>query len=265
MVPWEGRTVVGTWHAEREFDPSSAMTPEADVDDFLRDANGAFPWLRLRREEVTLVHRGLVPGTRTRDGRLTMRSHGAIVDHASDGVDGAVSIVGVKYTTGRGVAEKAVSLVLGKLGRPVTPSPGSTMRLPGAIDEPVDGAVPALRAAHPELGAAVAEHLVRSYGSEAATPVAQGFSPAGSSPAALSPVFPRYPVLVSEVLHAVRHEMALTLSDAVIRRLNLGSAGYPGDDVAEAVANVMAAELGWPRWRVEEEVGELRRCYLTQG
>ncbi len=41
--------------------------------------------------------------------------------------------------------------------------------------------------------------------------------------------------------------MALTLSDAVLRRLDLGTAGPPAAVDLDAVTRTMAAELGWER------------------
>ena len=39
--------------------------------------------------------------------------------------------------------------------------------------------------------------------------------------------------------------MALTLADAVLRRLDLGTAGPPDAAELDRVAGAMAAELGW--------------------
>jgi glycerol-3-phosphate dehydrogenase len=52
---------------------------------------------------------------------------------------------------------------------------------------------------------------------------------------------------------AVREEMALSLADAVLRRLDLGTAGpaFPPD--VDSVARVMAQELGWDPARVAAE------------
>ncbi len=46
-----------------------------------------------------------------------------------------------------------------------------------------------------------------------------------------------------EILHAVEHEAAITLADAVIRRTEAGSAGHPGDDALAA-----AAAVWLPHW-----------------
>ena len=57
----------------------------------------------------------------------------------------------------------------------------------------------------------------------------------------------------AEVRYAVREEMAVTLADALLRRTEAGSRGYPGDEAVAAAADVMAAELGWsPEHRARE-------------
>ena len=47
--------------------------------------------------------------------------------------------------------------------------------------------------------------------------------------------------------------MALTLADAVLRRLDLGTAGPPPAGDLDVVARVLAAELGWSADREQAE------------
>src|SRR5205814_9917159 len=49
---------------------------------------------------------------------------------------------------------------------------------------------------------------------------------------------------------AVQKEMALSLSDVVLRRLDLGTAGEPPDEEVGAVASVLAHEFGWDMARI---------------
>jgi glycerol-3-phosphate dehydrogenase len=106
VVPWNGRTLVGTDYAP----PAQAGRPQA----FLHTARRAFPWAGLSADQVELVHRGLVPG---RDGRALWSRH-RLVDHAAtDGTFGLLSVVSVKLTTARGVAEAVVDRVLARLER----------------------------------------------------------------------------------------------------------------------------------------------------
>ena len=49
------------------------------------------------------------------------------------------------------------------------------------------------------------------------------------------------PVLRAEVIHAIRSEMACTLADVVQRRLPIGAAGPPPQEILYACAQLMAA------------------------
>lgn len=131
LVPWRDRAMVGT-----AYDPADAA-PEAALVRFLGEAARAFPWAGLELADVSLVHRGLVPA---RGGREGLETRSRVVDHEEDdGVPGLVSIRGVKLTTARAEAEKAVDLVLRRLGRTASPCRTAITPLPAA--RPLEGGV----------------------------------------------------------------------------------------------------------------------------
>ncbi len=68
-------------------------------------------------------------------------------------------------------------------------------------------------------------------------------------------------VLRAECLHGIRDEMALKLSDVVLRRTELGTAGRPEDGIVTLCAEVMAKELGWSRDRMQEEIQQVEEAY----
>jgi glycerol-3-phosphate dehydrogenase len=122
-VPWRERTIVGTDYAPPGADPTAQSVA------FLAEAQRAFPWAGLREEEVAVVHRGLVPG---RDARRLWTRHRLLDHEAEDDLAGLVSIVGVKYTGARAVAEEVVDLVCARLGRGVVCRTAETP-LPAAV------------------------------------------------------------------------------------------------------------------------------------
>jgi glycerol-3-phosphate dehydrogenase len=174
---------------------------------FLDEASRAFPWAEIGRADLTLVHEGLVPGRGDAAGLSTRpRLH----DHeAEDGLPGLVSVQGVKYTTARVVAERAVDLALRRIGRAATPCRTAATALPWA--RPLAGP------------------------------------------------------LQERVRLAVRAEMALTLADAVLRRLDLGTAGSPPEGDLAVVVRVMADELGWSASRVQIERSRLAATLARRG
>jgi glycerol-3-phosphate dehydrogenase len=70
-------------------------------------------------------------------------------------------------------------------------------------------------------------------------------------------------VIGAQIVWAVRHEMAMTLSDAVIRRTPLGALGYPGDAAVDRAAAIVATELHWGPDRVRSEIEALKRFYWS--
>jgi len=255
LVPWRGRALIGTSHADHLVDPGPPVVTEAELTGFIREANEAFPALRLDRGEVRLVHRGLVAATRDRHGRLGLEGHTILRDHAADGVEGALSVVGVKYTTARGVAQRVIDLVARKLGREAPSTTGEAL-LPGATTD-LDRVAAALGVADPEVPADVAQHLAETYGTDAGRVLRAGTGPAGR-PTRLAP---GTPILAAEVSYAVREEMACRLADVVVRRTPLGALGYPGEDVVRSAGAIMAAELGWSAARLDEEVAAVVAFY----
>ncbi len=205
MLPWQGRTLIGTSESadERQADDQDAKRTE--VDGFVRDINETFPALGLKASEITLVHRGIVPAVASA-GRLTPLSHSRIVDHGvNGGRHGLITIIGVKYTTARSVAERAVDQVFRNLGRaPVQCRTAETL-LPGAGLDDRDAADP--------------------------------------------------------VLHAIRHQMAHSLTDVVIRRTGFGAAGHPGEGIVNDIASRMQTALGWSQDRKQREIEAVQSFY----
>jgi len=258
IMPWRGRMLVGTSHSDQPADPADATVSRGELTAFVDEVNSAFPALALSADEVTLVHRGVVPAVRDRRGVLGLMGHHRIHDHAQDGVAGAMSVVGVKYTTARGVAEQAVDLACGKLGTAVRPSRTATTPLPHWDFESVDTEADAARTVG--LGGLAVEGLaalVATHGTAWRNVAAR----CAGHPDLASPIAAALPMPAAAVIHAVEDEMACTLADVVVRRLPAGAAGYPGDAVVDACGALMAKACGWGPDRLAAEVDAVRGFY----
>jgi len=69
------------------------------------------------------------------------------------------------------------------------------------------------------------------------------------------------PILRCEILHSVRAEMAVKLSDVVFRRTDLGTANCPSLKQLKIVAMIMADELGWDQEKQADEINEVLHVY----
>ena len=74
LVPWRERALFGTWESASTCGPDrAARLDERDVAAFVSDLNEAFPSLDLTLNDITLVHRGIVPAVRNAHGRVSLR------------------------------------------------------------------------------------------------------------------------------------------------------------------------------------------------
>ena len=259
LVPWRGHAIVGTSQSDRAVTgPVANEVSDAEVEAFIRQANHAFPALQLTRADVRLVHRGWVPARAAADTGAALLPESRILDHAADGAPRALTIVGAKYTTARRTAERTVDLLGKKLGKRLAKSQTAATLLPGAgIADHEALAIEHARHVGVDLPLPVIRHLIGRYAESA--PAIIGLLAA--EPGLAAPLAPDTPTLAAEVVHAVRNEAALRLSDVILRRTTVGAAGHPGRPILEAAAALAARELGWNAERVKEEIAQVESVF----
>ena len=260
LVPWRGRAIVGTSQSPHAITtPVEEMVEAAEVEQFVGQANHAFPALRLTLDDVTLVHRGWVPALPRSDrGGSKLLPESRILDHTPDGADRVVTILGAKYTTARGTAEQATALVARKLGKRLAPSRTATSVLPGAgIADHEALVIERARRVNLDLPLPVIRHLITRYAENAPSIV----TIMAAEPESAAPLSPDTATLGAEVLYVIRQEAALRLSDIVLRRTTVGAAGHPGAATLQACAAIAARELGWSTDRIREEVADVEGVY----
>lgn len=258
IMPWRGRMLVGTSHSDQPAEPDDTRVFHHELGAFVDEVNSAFPALGLAERDVVLVHRGVVPAVRNRRGELGLMGHHRIRDHRHDGVAGAISVAGVKYTTARGVAEQAVDLIAAELGATSRACRTAATRLPHWDFSTVASEAQRARdEAGDVLGADSMEALVATHG----TAWRRVADACRLDPAQAAPIAPGSAIPGAAVRLAVEDEMACTLADVLIRRLPVGAGGYPGDEAVSRCGAIMAALLGWDARRLAVEEGAVRDFY----
>jgi glycerol-3-phosphate dehydrogenase len=260
LTPWHGRALVGTMQGDRFANGPDAAVTDADIERAIAEANAAFPALTLTRADVTLVHRANVPAERGKAGRVEFLGAPQIRDHAKHGVPGAMTLVGVKFTTARAAAARAVRAAVSILGKPSSSRGADTQHtpLPGAgIADHEALAIETARAVHLELAPPIIHHLMTIYGDRVATIVRL----MAERSEWRMPLVPGRPNVGAEVIHAIRSEAACTLADIVVRRTELGATGHPGSEIVRAAASIAGEELGWDADRREREIAAVDSCY----
>jgi glycerol-3-phosphate dehydrogenase len=259
LVPWRDHTLVGVWHVVYTGLPGAFTVTEAELQRFLDEINQAYPPLGLELKDVALWHAGLVPFGDNESGsaNLSYGKRSRLIDHAKQhGVEGLISVIGVRYTTSRGVAERALNLVFRKLGRRTPKSVTATTPIYGGrIERFAEFLHTAIDGRPTMLTPKVMQALVHNHGSAYREVLQYLDDPRWGETLDASTV------LKAEVVHAVREEMAQKLVDVVFRRTDLGTGGYPGAMALRQCAEVMASELDWSESLIRTELDEVMSIF----
>jgi glycerol-3-phosphate dehydrogenase len=255
-VPWQGYVLVGTHQSPEPVNGNEERPPDQAIESFLADANAAFPRLSAKREDIRLIHHGLVPAVATGRG-ADLLPDPAIAHHTGTGGSNVVSLVGVKFTTARWAAERAVNLASRDIGGHHRRSRTAATPLPHAGIADVEGRlVETLRALGVELDRDVIDHLTGWYGTEASDVVRYA-----AARNRLDRLDPHSPVLAGEMAYAAEHAHAVRLADAVLRRTAFGGAGHPGREGLQRAAAIIGETCGWSEERRTEELASVERVY----
>lgn len=251
IIPWGAHWLIGTTDTEWDLDRAHPAASQADIDFILEHANEALQ-RPLTEDDIVGVYAGLRPlvsGEADDTARLS-REHAV-----AQPTPGLISIAGGKYTTYRIMARDTIDMVAEGLDRPVAPSCTDDVALIGSENWSVWDGRAAELAARYGLDEDVIRRLLWRHGSG----IIDVLDIATREPA-LANSLPGEGYLAAEVVHAARHEGALHLEDVLARRLRISiESDARGTRVADAVADLMAAELGWDDQRRADEVMQWQR------
>lgn len=259
IVPWGRASILGTSHDAYHGTPDQLRITRWDLEAFLKDAREAFPHASLAASDVQLVHRGLLPMLAGEGVNVRLLRESQVVDHAVHGLPGLISVFGVRYTTARHTAELAVNAVFRDKGYE-TPPPCKTAETPlaGATMTSVESF---LKAALVRDVEGVAPENVRRIATTYGAGYDRVLQIARDVPALARPLGKTCDVLGAEIAYAGRMEMAMKLTDAVLRRTDAGAAGHPGLDAMERAGAIMARIHGWHESQTRSEVAEVDAFY----
>jgi glycerol-3-phosphate dehydrogenase len=260
LVPWRDYTLVGVWHVVHKGGPEDFTLTEQDVLGFMDEVNRAYPGIALTLDDVSMWNAGLTlfgensPGQRD----LSYGKRSIIVDHAAaHGIENLLTLIGVRFTTARGMAEQAVNQVFRKLQIQQPPQSRTEFTPVYGGDMPSFSAY--LNQARQQLQSLdddIHYNLLRNYGTMHQQVLHKAQEPAYYARIGTSNT------IEAEVIHAVSAEMAHKLDDVVFRRTSLAAGSNPGQDALRRCADLMAAELGWNENRIQHELQAVRSRFL---
>ena len=247
VIPWNDETYVGTTDTDYDGTLDDPQCSPADIAYLLDALNDAIE-PPVAASDILGTWAGLRPLLRDADSPHTAdlsREHRVRVAGSN-----VVTVIGGKLTTYRRMAMHTVDQVMRLAGRRRR-CRTKRLYLVGANGYEEPGAdAPAEQ-----------EHLAHRYGTEAAV-VADLVR---ADPRLSEPLVPGLPYLRAEAVFAVRHEMARTLDDVLARRtrarlLDRDASG----EAAEAVAALVAPELGWDDAELARQVRAYRDALTVE-
>jgi glycerol-3-phosphate dehydrogenase len=259
IAPWRDRSLVGTLYRPYQEPPDEFQVTEEDIRDLIEAVNLAYPRAELSRQEVSFVHAGLLPASRAdlEKGKVNLKKHLQVHNHSGHGVQGLLSVEGVKYTTARLAAVKVIGRVLQQLGKETRPSISDETRLHGGEIERFDTFLEsAVREKPCGFGQELVQRLVKNYGSAYSSVLKYAKKSVGGVTED-----DNLQVLRAETLYAIREEMAQKLADVIFRRTETGTASHPGEVVLKLCARTMGRELGWHQDKENQELDEVSKVF----
>ena len=231
MVSHAGFTLLGTTDDDFYGDLDSVDVLEDEVEYLLQAFERVFPSIRsYRPARTTTGVRPTLYKWRRYEDELSRRYE--VIDHATQGVEGFVTIAGGKLSMYRLMAEETSDAVCRKLGHQARCTTATTP-LPGNESEMEPPAELARRCGIPALAAV---KLQSRHGSRAEKIVDD--ARAGRI------VCRCEPLTEAELAYAARREQVRTLADA-FRRVGLAAGPCAGSACVMRAAEVIGRELGW--------------------
>ncbi|MGZ6021620.1 MAG: glycerol-3-phosphate dehydrogenase C-terminal domain-containing protein, partial [Rhizomicrobium sp.] len=240
-------------------DPDEVGVSEADIAGFFAFINKYLPGAQLTREKVEHFYAGLRPLVDDGSGDTYGASRRSeLVDHGeSDGLDGLFSAIGGKWTTSRDLAQSVVDAIVEKLSLSAAECETDEDPTAGGDIDRIADFIADQRAKNPNLPSI--DHLAHMYGSRLPDMLAE----ANNRPE-LRATIGKAGDIGAQIVFAVREEMALHLSDVVMRRTCMGQVGMPPRDALETASRIMATELGWNEERRAHEIETLAPSFQTR-
>ncbi|NOG82682.1 MAG: glycerol-3-phosphate dehydrogenase/oxidase [Planctomycetes bacterium] len=258
-VPWSGKTIIGTEYSLYHGYPDENRCDEDGCLQLIDGFNQAYPFAQLKLDDVTFIHNGLLPvdGQKSStNGEKSISKKFKILDHGFHGIHGFISIIGVKYTTAGYVSLKALKYLFPEIAN--TEVNFKQRLVGGDIDDFPSFRKEIVRRWETKIDAEVLVQLIENYGTETGDVFrmeglqTNSFTKQGDHSLL---------ILKGQTLFAIQEEMAMKLSDVVLRRTGIGTMKRPGKEILNKISSIMAEEHGWTETRRRAEIQEVNDFY----
>ena len=249
VLPWNSQILIGTTEVPDDRDPAQANASGPEIQYLIDGFNRLFKSHQISHADVLAHYSGIrsLPATDTYEnlGAVTRRSF--VHDHRHDGMPGMYSLIGGKLTTASSVARTCAKI----LGAESKDEPVAQVAL-----GPASGFENTLQqwarqaARHCGITEASAQATAEWHG-RCALPILRR---AKIDSALAAPLADGTDHLLVECVHAFEREFAVTLADALLRRVPVALSAKWSFAQSRQAARSIGRALGWSEARVEKEL-----------
>ncbi|MDH3214958.1 MAG: glycerol-3-phosphate dehydrogenase/oxidase [Candidatus Krumholzibacteria bacterium] len=249
IIPWYGRTLLGTTDADYDGDLENIGVDDAEVDYLLTEANSVLNGPGWDRSAIEGRFAG-VRALKYQPGRSASSVTREWIIESR--LRGLLTSIGGKYTSARADAAVIVNRacdILGKrLGKPPTETQPFPWSPPTNLAQWLDTA--RRRGTHHGLDPELAQMLAYRYG----TSLGPVLDLIRSTPLLAERIHPHLPFCKAEIVHGAQSTMALTLEDLLRRRTPVLILAPVDRAILEEAARLVTPILGWTDERRKTEV-----------
>ncbi len=261
IAPWRKGSIVGTWYYPIMPNDHNPKLSDEELSQCLSQINSAFPCLKLKKQNVTQIHHGVQPAEPASKGKVepNLWRHTKIIDSNMGGISaGLFWVQGVKLTTARATAENTISRVVKYLRTGISASRTSTVAIYGGDISEIEGfEKDCFTMLSGTFSTQTIRRLIRNYGSNISA--IMHFCEKDQSLTRLVPG--TVDTIKAELVFSLNTEMVYTLSDLILRRVDIGSFECPKLETIEYCADVAAEHLHWDLDQRTENIKQLKQEY----
>ncbi len=245
LVPWNGQLLVGSTEVRDDDDPGKTAPAADEIAYLFASLQRLFPGAHLSWNDVQATFAGVRPlpyAPGDKPSAITRRHF--LRDHADDGAQGMISVIGGKLTTAAALARECARKIGIEAPEPVLAAAPSPQEIESAL-----AGWSRTAAERAGIAETSARALAEWHGA-GATEIVQAASRDERLQATLCEHTPH---IVAEAVAAVRQECAVTLADILLRRVPVALGACWNDECGRKAAWRIGDALGWNFSRVARE------------
>ncbi len=252
LIPWYGRTLLGTTDTDYVGDARDARVEPADVTYLLERTRRALRSPRWSESDIVASFAGVRTLPATGDARPSdVTREWSLAEPAP----GLLLSLGGKLTSARADAAAIVDRVLERAGWPRRRPPTADLPLPWCPPVPFEAWRTAATRAGVELG--LDEETARTCAGRHGSRLGRVLQRLRREPDLARRIVADAPFCRAEIVHAVEEEMARSLEDVLRRRVPLLLLSRPTSQALADAAALVGERLGWDAARRRQETDAL--------